>query len=59
MDKHSKQMAHDDVLFSAVLIVISIYDFTNHPVAGTIMFIFGALWLGVRIYHLFFLKDDN
>ena len=59
MNKHSKQMAIDDILFAIVLIVIGFSSFPEQPLGGIIAIIFGALWLGIRIYHLIIFKDDK
>lgn len=55
-----EKMAHDDIFFSIVIIVIGMYGSLLNweesdwlGLSGTvILIVFGGLWLGARIYHL-------
>jgi len=57
MNNH-KQMAYDDIFFSSVLLGIGIFGLRGeHQYASSFMVVFGALWLGIRIYHLTHQKE--
>jgi PadR family transcriptional regulator PadR len=56
----SEKMAHEDVLYAIVLIAIGIYGITRGSVAiGIILANIGALWLGVRLFHIVDIRRER
>ena len=49
----SKKAARDDLFFAPVTMLLGAYGALNeHLVFGAVLFLFGLLWTGLRIYDV-------